>query len=198
MWKRILVLVLFLFGVFWWLTNREQVSVETVNTEVTQEIQTEKVDTEESDSSDIEVETSDNTEETAKAVEVKIEAPKPVVNVPAVAPAVVKPVVVQKPASVVPKVEPLPAVVTDVKVYLYEWGLDMSQKTLPAGTVNFTVQNDGRFTHDFTIRGVKDFGKVTPGTTANFTTGLRAGEYEVFSGRREDYDRGLVDQIVVE
>jgi len=196
MWKRILVLVLFLFGVFWWLTNRDQVPVETSSTEVT-ESATEAVVEEaakEDEEEESAVEPVVTKVETKTITTPRVTTPEPVVA----APEIVEEVVEAVPAPAAPRVEPLPAVTTEVKVYLYEWGLDMSQKTFPAGTVNFTVQNDGRFTHDFSVRGVKDFGKVTPGTTANFSAGIRAGEYEVYSDRREDYDRGLVDTIVVE
>lgn len=209
MWKRILVLVLFLFGVFWWLSNRDvnpddlalnpdneaEVSVETEEPTETDE---EPVEADEETATTEQTEEADKTgENTTEAKETETVSTTTTVTTTTEAEVEATPVVVKPVVEVVTK--PVDTgVVTDAKVYLYEWGLDLSQKTFPVGVVNFAVQNDGRFTHDFSIRGVADLGKVTPGTTETFTVQLGAGEYEVYSNRREDYERGVRDMITVQ
>ena len=64
MWKRILVLVLFLFGVFWWLSNRSEDPNQTSNSDTVVEESVETEESEESDEEDTEDEDSEeNTEE---------------------------------------------------------------------------------------------------------------------------------------
>ncbi len=115
----------------------------------------------------------------------------------------VKPVVTAPVETVKTYVPPVKKVVTvpnretNIKVYIYDNGIDISQKEIPSGTVNFEVVNSGRFSHEFVIGGVKNFGKVNPRTTSNFTIKLRSGEFEVFSDRRDDRERGLSDFIEV-
>jgi len=85
-----------------------------------------------------------------------------------------------------------------MKVFLYDFGIDFSQKTgIPAGEITFVVNNNGNFSHDFSIRGVEDFGKVRPGETRIFSAELVAGEFEVFSGRGQDENRGMNEVIEV-
>jgi hypothetical protein len=86
---------------------------------------------------------------------------------------------------------------TDVKVYVYDSGLDLSDKTIPAGTINFNIQNDGRFTHDFNVSGFGNLGKIMPSETKTFTLKLNAGTYEAFSERRLDYERGVREDFTV-
>lgn len=226
MFKRVLVLVLFLFGVFWWLTNRGGDEAE--NTE--KKAQVEVIENAEVEGSEAEEETEEASTEEDKskaegdgaAVDVKKEvdspkvvetkpAAKPVVSLPkTVTKPVVKPVVPVKPKAVVAPVVPatitpapevveveIPNRTTDVKVYVYEWGLDLSKRTIPSGTVNFMVDNNGRFTHDFSLSGFGNLGKVMPKQKSTFTLKLKPGEYEAFSDRRQDYDRGVVKQFVV-
>ncbi len=211
MFKRVLVLVLFLFGVFWWLTHKDNASEvqEEANTEaveVLEETENTEEDTDtESEAADEEAtDTSAETEEITAEPETEIETETVTPETPAETDQEETPVT-ETPTTVTPSVTQAPVVrtpvapnrITDVKVYLYEWNIDLSVRTIPAGTVNFQVQNDGRFTHDFAIDGLGTLGKISPGDTQTFTVKLRAGEYETFSKRRQDYERGMTENFTV-
>ena len=215
MFKRVLVLVVFLFGVFWWLTSRDNKPAEPSTDVVVVEVEEAKegaadetdADTKASEESE-EVENKEaveaSTEKTfeattpTKIIATAVAKPSPVVSgetpvAEPVAPVAPTPIrVVAKPVVI-----EVPDRTTDVKIYTYEWGLDMSDKTIPAGTINFKVQNDGRFTHDFNVSGFGNLGKVMPSETKTFTVKLAAGEYEAFSERRQDYERGVRENFVV-
>ncbi len=107
---------------------------------------------------------------------------------------VVTEIVAAKP--VVPKVV-VPVVVSEVKVYLYDFDIDISQKEVEAGKINFEVLNNGRFAHDFAIVGLKNFGKVRPGETQNFSAFLKAGETELYSNRNQDAEYGMAETIII-
>ncbi len=213
MFKRVLVLVVFLFGVFWWLTSRDNEPAEMNTDVVVVEVEEAKEGADDETDTDIEVaEESEDEAENKKAVEVSRETTpaatktvKPVIS-ETLQTSVVKtpmeePVASAAPASISVEAKPvvieIPDRTTDVKIYTYEWGLDMSDKTIPAGTINFKVQNDGRFTHDFNISGFGNLGKVMPSQTSTFTVKLAVGEYEAFSERRQDYERGVREAFVV-
>ena len=221
MFKRVLVLVLFLFGVFWWLTSRDNEPQENAPEVVTIETETVADENSEEEREEAEVEetevtpTPDNEEATPRepmtpvetetetevttTTTVPVVTPTPVVTVP-VTPPVTEPVVVTPvvtPSRPTPVAPTIPDRTTDVKVYLYEWGLDLSDKTIPAGTINFQVQNDGRFTHDFNVSGFGNLGKLTPSQKSTFTIKLPAGDYEAFSERRQDYERGVNETFTV-
>jgi len=85
---------------------------------------------------------------------------------------------------------------TEVKVFLYEWGIDISQKEIFPGNIVFEVNNNGTFSHDFAIQGVKNFGKVIPGETQTFSYRiLGAGEYVLLSPRERDMGKGMNEVI---
>ena len=194
-----------MFGVFWWLTHRGDDVESTPNAEVVAEettteegTDTESETTEGSEATTEESETDTGTEVEATTTETTAST-TPVVTTTTTAATTTQTVapvapVVTAPVRVTPAV---PNRSTDVKVYMYEWNVDLSSKTIPAGTVNFTVQNDGRFTHDFNVTGFGNLGKVMPSETRNFTVKLRAGEYEAFSERRQDYERGVAESFTV-
>lgn len=95
------------------------------------------------------------------------------------------------------KQEPVNGPTTNVKVYLYEWEIDSSELTVPAGTVNFEVVNTGSFSHNFGISGVTDFGRVNPGETKSFTAQLTSGEFELMSSKKVDMERGMQEAFTV-
>jgi hypothetical protein len=222
MFKRVLVLVIFLFGVFWWLTSRDDEPKEP-NTEVVT-VETENVEGE-ADADSEEGEEAATTEEgvvtpvaevpVVEVVPDVVVTPQPVAPTPTTVTPVVQtettvvqtetpvaepvaPVVpAPKPVAPKPVAVEIPDRTTDVKVYMYEWGLDLSDKTIPAGTINFMVQNDGAFTHDLNISGFGNLGKILPRQKATFTLKLAAGEYDAFSERRQDYERGVREAFVV-
>lgn len=85
-----------------------------------------------------------------------------------------------------------------IRVYLYEWGIDLSESTVPAGNIGFEVVNSGQFSHHFAIRGVKSFGKVVPGETVMFAAPLQGGTFELYSPRNIDVERGMKETFRVE
>jgi hypothetical protein len=88
--------------------------------------------------------------------------------------------------------------VTDMTVYLYEWGIDLSDKDIMAGRVNFTVMNNGQFSHNFVVNGVRDFGKILPGETKKFANVyLSAGEFVIISDKAIDEAKGMKEALSV-
>lgn len=110
----------------------------------------------------------------------------------------------EKPAEEVPSVEIAEKVqaihtITPVKVYLYEWGIDVSSETVPAGNIMFYVENNGKFSHEFAVVGKKNFGKVLPGEGAIFLAeNMDAGNYVLSSPKKVDQQNGMLEYIVVE
>ena len=98
---------------------------------------------------------------------------------------------VSSPSAAIPSRE------TKVKVYLYEWAIDLSQKAIPSGTVVFEVHNTGKFTHDFMIRGIETFEKVRPNETRVFTARLKNGKYTLLSERGKDKEKNMTEDFVV-
>lgn len=96
------------------------------------------------------------------------------------------------------KQEPVNMPTTEVKIFLYEWAIDVSKSAVPAGTVNFTVVNSGSFSHNFGIKGGTDFGQVKPGETKSFTAQLKRGEFELMSSRQIDIERGMKRMFTVQ
>ena len=84
-----------------------------------------------------------------------------------------------------------------VKVYLYEWQIDASKKEIFAGKVTFEVQNTGQFSHDFGIKGVRNFGKIIPGATRTFVVSLGSGDFEIYSDKKRDRENGMREGLVV-
>ncbi len=74
---------------------------------------------------------------------------------------------------------------TTVNVYLYEYAVDISQKRIPAGKVNFKVVNNGRLAHDFSLNHhdkITSLGKLAPQETKTFTMMFtEAGNFAIFS-----------------
>jgi len=75
---------------------------------------------------------------------------------------------------------PAPPTIT---VRLSEWKVEVSQPTVPPGTVTFVARNVGTIPHAFEVegRGVeRETAQIQPGDSAVLTVTLRAGEYEVY------------------
>jgi len=87
--------------------------------------------------------------------------------------------------------------ITFVKVYLYEFNIDISKKEIPAGEVVFEVINSGNFTHEFSIRAKKDFGKILPKEKKKFSIYLSGGEFEIFSKKKGDVRNNMKEKIFV-
>jgi uncharacterized cupredoxin-like copper-binding protein len=66
---------------------------------------------------------------------------------------------------------------------LSEWKVDLSQSTVTAGTVTFTVANTGTVPHAFEVegQGIEQETKVIqPGSSATLTLTLKPGNYDVY------------------
>jgi len=84
-----------------------------------------------------------------------------------------------------------------VRVYLYEWGIDLSASDVGSGNIGFEVINNGQFSHHFAIRGVQDFGKILPGEIAVFSAKLGEGKFELYSPRDIDVEKGMKETLSV-
>src|SRR2546426_5197113 len=70
-----------------------------------------------------------------------------------------------------------------VSARLWEWKVELSASTVPAGTVTFTVTNAGTIPHAFEIEGhgmEKETDEIQPGSSATFTLTLKLGTYEAY------------------
>src|SRR6185436_4298152 len=70
-----------------------------------------------------------------------------------------------------------------VIVKLSEWKVGLSQSTVTAGTVTFTVANTGTVPHAFEVegQGIEQETKVIqPGSSATLTLTLKPGNYDVY------------------
>ncbi|HEX6606765.1 MAG TPA: cupredoxin domain-containing protein [Chloroflexia bacterium] len=90
-----------------------------------------------------------------------------------------------------------------VQATLREWALDLNQTEVPAGTVRFVVNNQGRFAHNFTI---KDANNTVLGKTPTFAADkgpqvvevtLAPGTYTVYCSLPGHAAQGQQNTIVV-
>jgi len=93
--------------------------------------------------------------------------------------------------------------VTEVKGELMEWGINLSQKEVPAGKVRFTVTNSGMMAHNFTV--LDSSGSPLAGTpnfrgadgAQTFDVDLQPGTYTIICTLPGHAARGQMTQIVV-
>jgi hypothetical protein len=70
-----------------------------------------------------------------------------------------------------------------VNVALSEWTVRLSEPTVPAGPVTFSVTNGGSIPHAFEVEGhgtEKETPVIQPGATASLTLTLAPGRYELY------------------
>jgi uncharacterized cupredoxin-like copper-binding protein len=70
-----------------------------------------------------------------------------------------------------------------VSVTLSEWKVELSERTIAAGTVTFTVANVGSIPHAFEVEGQgieQETAVIQPGASATLTLTLKPGTYEVY------------------
>jgi plastocyanin len=70
-----------------------------------------------------------------------------------------------------------------VSAKLSEWTIQLSETTVPAGPVTFTVTNSGSIPHAFEVEGQgteRETSLIQPGATATLTLTLEPGTYEVY------------------
>ncbi|MES1246323.1 MAG: cupredoxin domain-containing protein [Actinomycetota bacterium] len=67
--------------------------------------------------------------------------------------------------------------VTTVNVNMVEYAFQLSQATIPSGTVTFVIKNSGAEVHNFDINGVHSGALLSPGATETWTVKLAPGQY---------------------
>jgi plastocyanin len=81
-----------------------------------------------------------------------------------------------------------------VSARLSEWTIKLSETTVPAGPVTFTVTNGGSIPHAFEVEGQgteRETPLIQPGATATLTLSLAPGTYEVYCPVGEDSHKKL-------
>ncbi|PID70201.1 hypothetical protein CSB37_03430 [bacterium DOLZORAL124_38_8] len=109
-----------------------------------------------------------------------------------------KPLPVRPHTSVVVPVVNQPQNEPIVKVFQYDFAIDLGKKTVPAGMVTFKVHNSGLFAHQFAIAGVKNWGLVGRNEKTSFTVYLKPGKYKIWSEKDIDKKYGMVNYITVQ
>src|SRR2546426_9938018 len=81
-----------------------------------------------------------------------------------------------------------------VSAKLSEWKVELSKRTIAAGTVTFTVANVGSIPHAFEVEGQgieQETAVIQPGSSANLTLTLKPGTYEVYCPVGQDSHKKL-------
>jgi len=81
-----------------------------------------------------------------------------------------------------------------VSAKLSEWKVELSERTIAAGTVTFTVANVGSIPHAFEVEGQgieQETAVIPPGASATLTLTLTPGTYEVYCPVGEDSHKKL-------
>jgi len=81
-----------------------------------------------------------------------------------------------------------------VSAKLSEWKVELSEVTIAAGPVTFTISNAGSIPHGFEVEGEgieQETKVIQPGATATLTLTLKPGTYEVYCPVGEDSHKKL-------
>src|SRR5438105_9968655 len=81
-----------------------------------------------------------------------------------------------------------------VSAKLSEWKVELSKRSIAAGTVTFTVANVGSIPHAFEVEGQgieQETAVIQPGSSAILTLTLKPGTYEVYCPVGEDSHKKL-------
>src|SRR2546428_4101874 len=81
-----------------------------------------------------------------------------------------------------------------VSAKLSEWKVELSERTIAAGTVTFTVANVGSIPHALEVEGQgieQETAVIQPGSSATLTLTLTPGTYEVYCPVGEDSHKKL-------
>ena len=81
-----------------------------------------------------------------------------------------------------------------IDVRLSEWTIRLSETTVPAGTVSFTVTNGGSIPHAFEIEGhgtERQTSLIQPGASATLALSLEPGTYEIYCPVGQDSHKKL-------
>jgi plastocyanin len=82
-----------------------------------------------------------------------------------------------------PRAPGAPGAPAAVSAKLSEWKVELSERTIAAGPVTFTIANVGNIPHAFEVEGQgieKETDVVQPGSSATLTLTLKPGTYEVY------------------
>jgi plastocyanin len=83
---------------------------------------------------------------------------------------------------------------SQVSVRLSEWKVELSQASVAAGTVTFTITNAGSIPHAFEVEGrgiEQETQTIQPGSSDSLTLTLQPGTYEVYCPVGEDSHKKL-------
>jgi uncharacterized cupredoxin-like copper-binding protein len=86
---------------------------------------------------------------------------------------------------------------TTVNVDMFEYRFDLSQATIPSGTVTFVIRNRGQEPHNFDIGNVKAGAILGPGQSETWTVSLPPRTYSLVCDVPFHIDRGMVGQLFV-
>src|SRR3989442_853311 len=81
-----------------------------------------------------------------------------------------------------------------ITVKLSEWKVELSETTVPAGTVTFSITNAGSIPHGFEVEGhgiEKEIEVIQPGASDTLTLTLEPATYEVYCPVGEDSHKKL-------
>ena len=87
-----------------------------------------------------------------------------------------------------------PDAATEVSAKLSEWKVELSEATIAAGSVSFTITNAGSIPHAFEVEGgglERETELMQPGSTATLTLTLKPGTYDVYCPVGEDSHKKL-------
>jgi len=87
-----------------------------------------------------------------------------------------------------------PGAAAAVTAKLSEWKVELSQGTIPAGSVTFTVTNAGSIPHAFEVEGQgteQETDVIQPGASATLTLTLTPGTYDVYCPVGQDSHKHL-------
>jgi uncharacterized cupredoxin-like copper-binding protein len=96
--------------------------------------------------------------------------------------------------------QPETVAATEANVGLYEWGIEMPT-SLSAGTITFTVTNNGTEAHNFEIEGngiEQEFETdLAPGETRTMEVELQPGIYEIYCPVAGHAELGMALELTV-
>jgi uncharacterized cupredoxin-like copper-binding protein len=86
---------------------------------------------------------------------------------------------------------------TTVQVGMFEYGYNLSQQSVPSGTVTFVIRNNGSEVHNFSVQGVKVGTILNPGATETYTVSLPPRGYSYVCDVPFHIDRGMIGNLSV-
>jgi uncharacterized cupredoxin-like copper-binding protein len=103
----------------------------------------------------------------------------------------------QPPPPPPPPTTTVPGPATTIRVDMFEYRFDLSQASVPSGTVTFVITNRGSEPHNFDIAGVRAGAILGPGQTETWTVGLPPKTYITVCDVPFHVDRGMTGNLTV-